>query len=61
MVGAQALDESSRAALGHGVVDSSIKNVVHDDVGANTMMTLVALPAEAVNEVDRHWENSVCL
>ena len=29
-------------------------NVVHDGVGANTMMALVALPAEAVNEVDRY-------
>lgn len=55
VLGAQALDKSSRAVLSHCVVDSSIENIVYDDVGADTMMALVALPAETVNEVDGHF------
>ena len=56
MLSAEALEKSSRAAFSHGVVDSGIEDVVHNDVRTNAMMTLVPRPAETVNEVDRHSE-----
>lgn len=60
VLSAEALNESSRAALSHCVIDSGIEDIIHDDVGAHTMMTLVARPAETVNEVDRHLEE-ICM
>ena len=60
VLSAKALDKSSRAALSHCVVDSRIEDIVHDDVGTDSMMTLVARPAETVNEIDRHCEEFLC-
>ena len=61
VLGAEALDKSSRTALSHCVVCGSIEDIVHNDVGTNSMMTLVALPAETVDEIDRHLEEFVYL
>ena len=56
VLGADTLDKGSGAALSHCVVDSSIEDIVHDDIGTNTMMALATWPAETVNKVDRHLE-----
>lgn len=61
MLGAEALDKGSGAALSHCVVDSSIEDIIHDDVGTDTMMALAARPAETVDKVDRHLEQSCVL
>lgn len=57
VLGTEAFDKSSRAALSHCVIDSSIEDIVHDDVGTDPMVSLIALPAETVNEVNRHFED----
>ena len=54
MLGADALNKGSGAALSHCVIDGSIEDIVHNDVGTNTMVALAAWPAKTVNEVDRH-------
>ncbi len=56
VLSADAFDKSSRAAFSHCIVDSCIEDIVHDNVGTDPMMTLVARPAETVNEIDRHRE-----
>lgn len=61
MLGAEAFDKGSGAALSHCVIDSSIKDIIHDDVGTDAMMALAARPAETVDKVDRHPEQSCVL
>lgn len=58
VLGAEAFDEGSGTALSHCVIDSSIEDIVHDDVGTDAMMALAARPAKTVNKVDRHLEQS---
>ena len=56
VLGAKTLNKGSGAALSHCVVDSSIENIVHDNVGTDTMMALATWPAETVDKVNRHLE-----